>query len=219
MSADINVGDGQKTGWSDLEARYGILLDPKRLKDEPAVVEGSFGKGKVILSLVHFDTPGDINGAIVLRNLWCYLIPCGDSRTDAVNISYENRIKANEYRGCDEILQDIQSAVSGLIVLGEQRFLWRPRNSLFFEWRRGVKGMEYSTLAAMIGEIARHVSVCFLRRSVIKLAFISHDPIQLKEDLMMIRELILPFVEDAKRLLTLESLFLTTAFLSPVDCP
>ena len=220
MSADINVGDGRKTGWSDLEARYGILLDPKRLKGEPAVVEGSFGQGKVILSLVHFDTPGDINSAIVLRNLWRYLIPGGDSRTDAVNIYCENRIKANEYRGCDEILQDIQSAVNGLIVLGEQRFLWRPRNSLFFDWRRGVKGMEYSTLAAMIGEIARDVSVFLSRGSVKEIcSSTSDDPLQLKKDLMMIRELILPFVEDAKKLLTLESVFLTKAFLSPVDCP
>jgi len=28
MSADIKVGEGQNRGWSELEERYGILLDP-----------------------------------------------------------------------------------------------------------------------------------------------------------------------------------------------
>ena len=36
---------------------------------------------------------------------------------------------------------------------------------------------------------------------------------------MLIGELIIPFVEKAKILLTREKLFLMTAALSPVDCP
>ena len=73
FSSDVNVADGGIIGWSDLEQRYGILLDPARLRGEPAVVEGRFERGRVILSLIHFDTPGDRNGAVVLRNLWRYL--------------------------------------------------------------------------------------------------------------------------------------------------
>jgi hypothetical protein len=220
MSADIKVGDGQISGWSELEIRYGIFLDPKRLKDEPAVVEGRFGRGKVILSLVHFDTPEDHNGAVVLCNLWRYLIPGEDSRIDAGHRSYEKRMNVNEYPRCDEIIEDIKSAVAGLIAEGEQKHLWRRRNSLLLQWRRGVKGMEYSTLAAMVGEIATRISCyCSIASAKENLSSQSDNPIELKEDLTMIRELILPFVENAKKLLTQESLFLTTAFLSPVDCP
>ena len=73
FSSDISVADGGVPGWPALEARYGILLDPARLQSEPAVLEGHFGRGKVLLSLIHFDTPGDRNGVVVLRNLWEYL--------------------------------------------------------------------------------------------------------------------------------------------------
>ena len=59
--------------WTELEEIYGINLNPNRLKDEPAVIEGTFGKGRVILSLIHFDTTDDENGAKVLKNLWDYL--------------------------------------------------------------------------------------------------------------------------------------------------
>jgi len=74
FSSDLNVGDVEAIGsWDDLENVYQINLDPGRLKDEPAVIEGIYGKGKVILSLVHFDTPDDIRGQSVLLNLWKYL--------------------------------------------------------------------------------------------------------------------------------------------------
>ncbi len=72
--SDLNVGDVEANGgWSELEEIYQINLNSKRLLNEPAVVEGSVGKGRVILSLIHFDTPDDINGARVLSNLWGYL--------------------------------------------------------------------------------------------------------------------------------------------------
>ena len=79
FSSDVNVADGRIIGWPDLEQRYGILLDPARLRGEPGVLEGSFGRGRVILSLIHFDMPGDRNGAVVLRNLWGYLASSGPS--------------------------------------------------------------------------------------------------------------------------------------------
>ncbi|MBI5205799.1 MAG: hypothetical protein HZA11_12875 [Nitrospirae bacterium] len=74
FSSDLNVGDVEANGkWAELEKIYSINLDPKRLLNEPAVIEGTYGKGKAILSLIHFDTPDDANGAVVLRNLWEYL--------------------------------------------------------------------------------------------------------------------------------------------------
>ncbi|MFZ3121846.1 MAG: BPL-N domain-containing protein, partial [Thermodesulfovibrionales bacterium] len=79
FSSDLNVGDVEmNSNWSELEDIYGINLNPKRLKNEPAVIEGTFGKGRVILSLIHFDTPDDENGAMVLRNLWEYLTENSD---------------------------------------------------------------------------------------------------------------------------------------------
>jgi hypothetical protein len=77
FSSDLNVGDveigGGSDRWKELEEIYGINLDPRRLINEPAVVEGNYGEGRVLLSLVHFDTPDDKNGAEVLKNIWQYL--------------------------------------------------------------------------------------------------------------------------------------------------
>jgi hypothetical protein len=220
FSADINVGDGRTSGWSELEERYGIFLDPNRLKDEPAIVEGCFGHGKVILSLVHFDTPGDRNGAAVLRNLWQYLTSDPNCQIHVSTISQENRLIADDCPECNKTLADIQAAVAGLIAMGERNFLWYWRNPLFLHWRLGIRGMEYSTLAVMIGEIAarlRHYRPVGHKKG--RAIPESHDPSHLQEDLVTIRELIIPFVEKAKILLSREKLFLSTATLSPADCP
>ncbi len=59
-------------------------------------------------------------------------------------------------------------------------------------------------------------------RQVMKKKFALPHPMirfTLKEDLVTIRELLIPFVEKAKILLSREKLFLSTASLSPVECP
>ncbi len=218
MSADINVGDGRSRGWPALEERYGILLDPERLKDEPAVVEGCFGEGKVILSLVHFDTPQDHNGATVLRNLWAYLISDSASQEHMGAISRGNQIVTADGPDDMKTLADIQSAIADLIATGEYHSLWHWRNSWLLQWRRGIRGMEYSTLAAMIGEIATRLRCHHSpesQRTGTNAG--SEDQFRLQEALLAIGELLIPFVENAKILLAREKLFLDS--LSPADCP
>jgi hypothetical protein len=74
FSSDLNVGDiAESENWDEFEKQYQINLNPERLSGEPAVIEGVYGDGKVILSLVHFDTPEDKNGEEVLIRLWKYL--------------------------------------------------------------------------------------------------------------------------------------------------
>ena len=157
FSSDINMVDGATLGWSELERRYGILLDPSRLRGEPGVLEGSFGRGRVILSLVHFDTPGDRAGAAVLRNLWDLLAPCRPSDFPMGGKREPGRSLQGVPGNLLESLDEIQAAVTDLIATGERNFLWYRRNPLLLQWRRGVRGLEYSTLAAMIGEIKRHL--------------------------------------------------------------
>ncbi len=93
FSSDLNVGDTARYGnWPDKEKLYRINLNPDRLLNGPAVVEGTYRKGKVLLSLIHFDTPGDANGAVVLRNLWRYL--AGEEGYDN-----DRRVTASKLRG------------------------------------------------------------------------------------------------------------------------
>ncbi|MDP1991183.1 MAG: BPL-N domain-containing protein [Syntrophales bacterium] len=220
FSADINMVDGGTIGWAELEKRYGILLDPSRLRCEPGVLEGRFGRGKVILSLVHFDTPGDRNGASVLRNLWdllCLYRP-SDFPMDG------KRESGRSFQGVPkhilESIEEIHAAITDLIATGERNFLWYRRNPLLLQWRRGVRGLEYSTLAAMIGEIKRRLS---------NPGDSGHDgrpvvagTIDLscwEGNLKEIREQLIPFCEKAKRLLIKERFYMMNAPLSSVECP
>ena len=152
FSSDVNVGDGTSTGsWKDLEAAYRINLDPKRLIGEPAIIEGTYGKGTVLLSLVHFDTPGDGNGAAVLGNIGRYF-GCIVGSSDAI----EPRLQCGSdlVSALDNGMVDIRQATDGLIGLGLRNFLWFWRNPMLLQWRRGVRGLEYCTLSVMVNEVA-----------------------------------------------------------------
>ncbi|MDI6728199.1 MAG: BPL-N domain-containing protein [Thermodesulfovibrionales bacterium] len=189
FSSDLNVGDVEANGgWSELEDIYKINLDPTRLKNEPAVVEDSYGKGKVILSLIHFDTPDDENGARVLKNLWQYLAErCSSTTVRQCNI------KNLQSSACSlQSINEIESLVADMINLGTRNFLWFWRNPMLLQWRRGVRGLEYCTLYAMIKEIAEIIKK---QKSEVR---------SQKSDLNKIKELLMPFAEKAKQLLILE---------------
>jgi len=220
FSADIRVADGHSAGWTDLEKRYGIFLDPDRLKDKPAVVEGACGQGNVILSLVHFDTPDDSSGAAVLRNLWRYWMPNLDLNAQAAPSSCSYSLDANESLPHMAILNDIKAAVDELISAGERYSLWHRRNDLLLQWRRGVRGMEYSTLAAMVSEIVKRLS-CDEKTNTRQIKSRPlFDSIQLKRDLELIRKLLMPFADQAAQLLRLEnSLFANNSPSMPDESP
>lgn len=156
FSSDLNVGDTETHGdWAEMERRYGINLDPRRLLNEPALVEGRFGAGTVLLSLVHFDTPGDASGASVLRNIWRYFkADCGNQNAGPAILD-EGRSASYEMHHASATPDDaFLSEVSDLIDLGQRNFLWFWRNPLLLQWRRGVRGLEYCTLYIIVKEIA-----------------------------------------------------------------
>ncbi len=190
FSSDLNVGDVEgKNDWKELEEIYKIKLDPQRLLNEPAVIEGRYGKGNVVLSLVHFDTPDDINGQEVLVNLWDYL----------AGYDSKNR-KQKAKRVPVEVTHELPLRVTDLIELGERNFLWFWRNSMLLQWRRGVRGLEYNTLYIMMKEIElRGVS-------------------QHAEKIEWINDMLLPFIEKAKRLLILERLALQKGHITYSKC-
>jgi glutamine amidotransferase-like uncharacterized protein len=212
FSSDLNVGDVERNGnWSDLEKIYKINLDPKRLLNEPSVIEGSYGEGKVVLSLVHFDTPDDLNGQQVLINLWEYL---AGERPEHRAKSKEQRQKNKEVSARDLEYDNLCSLFfalcSGLISLGERNFLWFWRNSMLFQWRRGVRGLEYNTLYIMIKEIAEIIKSQSLptgqagkEQRTSRMA-LQRDRQNKDNRLERIRTTLVPFVEKAKRLLILE---------------
>jgi hypothetical protein len=216
FSSDIPVAEGNVIGWPGLEKRYGILLDPARLHGEPAVIEGRFGRGRVVLSLIHFDTPGDSNGAAVLRNLWDDLAPGWSADFPVIRETLRSHPLPAPPPELLDTLEEIQDAVGDLIESGSKRSLWYWRNPLLLQWRRGVRGLEYGTLAVMIGEIGKRLNDH--RPDGGPALHESMESSRLKENVSEIRDRIVPFVEKAKDLLAREHLFMQTAPLSPLEC-
>ncbi|HUH65313.1 MAG TPA: BPL-N domain-containing protein [Syntrophales bacterium] len=211
FSSDISISAGEFIGWPELERRYGILLDPARLHREPAVLEGTYGCGQVVLSLAHFDTPGDRSGAAVLRNLWDYLAPGWSSDIRPREVRLTDRSLTDAHPEIYNVVKDIVAAVSDLINTGSRNFLWYWRNPFLLQWRRGVRGLEYGTLAVMAGEIARRLGVT--DTSLPGLA----DSLPHAE-ISQIRDQLIPFVEKAKHLTINERLYMNAAPLSPLEC-
>lgn len=183
FSSDLNVGDVEQHGnWAELEDLYRINLNPERLMGEPAVIEGRFGNGKVILSMVHFDTPYDKNGSLVLRNLWEYL--GGKHSSQAISLG-----EGNLQSALSPVIKEIESLTEELIDLGMRNFLWFWRHPVLLQWKRGVRGLEYCTLYRMVKEFSKLSN----RLTAVDI-----------EMLKVIRGLLIPFVDKAKRLLMKE---------------
>ena len=213
FSSDLNVGDTLAAGgWDELEKDYGINLDPGRMRDEPAVVSGRFGRGTVLLSLLHFDMPGDPNGLTVLRNLWRLY-------------GEENRLEGNKGGSASSsqarrpalvavrpslrrLMKDISEAVDGLIDQGIRNFLWFWRNPFMLQWKRGVRGLEYCTIKVLADEIERAIlygSEQFAKIGSPAPGSMERAAAQAEARLSRIREALLAFVEDARLLLVLEA--------------
>lgn len=195
FSSDLNVGDveigGGSDRWKELEEIYGINLDPRRLINEPAVIEGNYGEGRVLLSLIHFDTPDDKNGAEVLKNIWQYLSATerqSDRHISAANSPFPPlKVRGGIEGGVHSRLNSsaLLKEVEGLIDFGLRNLLWFWRTPMLLQWRRGVRGLEYCTLYWMIKEI---IPACD------------------DNELIQIRDLLIPFIDKAKKLLILERL-------------
>ncbi len=206
FSSDVNVGDAETVGnWPELERVYQINLDPKRLLGEPAVIEGTFGKGRVLLSLVHFDTPCDQNGAATLRNIWTYF-GCEQIVRCDIPAAHDNEPRPVVFH--EPLLAEFEWAVNGLIELGQRNFLWFWRNPLLLQWRRGVRGLEYCTLSVMVKELAE-----ILRRQRT-----DDRPQTTNEQLKRTGKLLLPFVDKAKQLLIRERFAMQNSHITYERC-
>ncbi|MCX7793804.1 MAG: BPL-N domain-containing protein [Thermodesulfovibrionales bacterium] len=152
FSSDLNVGDVMEKGsWEEFENFYGINLNPERLKGEPAVVEGRYGDGRVLLSLIHFDTPGDENGAVVLKNIWEYLGDTEHSRIEYNPTCFIHQESVQSSK--NHYFQTLHDCSSSIIDFGLRNFLWFWRTPMLLQWRRGVRGLEYCTLYIMTKEL------------------------------------------------------------------
>jgi putative intracellular protease/amidase len=205
---DLPVVEGMD--WRRWEECYGINLDPSRIMSEPAVIETSLGAGKVLLSYIHFETPGDTEGQRALLNLLAYLSG-GGLATGASGFRSKEIID----RSHTDIIPDahalslagtLEEAARSLFRFGHDNLLWYRRRDWLLQWRRGIRGIEYSTLDAMLTEISQFGELA------------GGFDAESNHCLEALAERVLDFYADASRLLMLERLAMTRGPLSPLKC-
>jgi hypothetical protein len=124
--------------WPSLEKKYGMRLDPSRMRGLLGAVSAEYGQGEVLLSYLHWDTPFDPNGKAVLKNLWHTWLdqtpgPGGDPLPpqEPCRLTLYNRMQK-------------------LWDLGEDLGLWQKRHPVMPLWKRGARGLEFFTLLRLV---------------------------------------------------------------------
>ncbi len=141
-SSDLRADQVPEGRWPALEQSYGINLDPARLRGWPAVVEAARGRGRVILSHLHFDTPGDAAGLRVLANAW---------RTYLGEEPVPGAGDAGEGTGPGE---SPAAQAAELWERGRELGLWEERSPVMPLWKRASRGLEFWSLLRLCRALA-----------------------------------------------------------------
>jgi hypothetical protein len=152
--ADLPLSDlaAQQMQWKEWEKIYRINLNPARLLGQPAILEVRKGKGRLILSYPHLETPGDSHANTMLLNILEYL-----DRAASKNLQCSHNpplphqaIAHHVSNESFEHVENIRAAVDDLIAFGERHLLWYWHLPWLLRWQRGIRGLEYSMLAVTV---------------------------------------------------------------------
>jgi hypothetical protein len=165
--ADLRVSDVDESAWGELEKAYGINLDPARIKGHPAIIEVEKGKGRLVLSYAHLETPGDSWGNRLFFNILNYLNDFSAITTlrELPGAQYLHARKGIRYPSSGVL--KAKQAAADLIAFGEANLLWNWRKPWLLNWRRGIRGLEYGTL---------YVALCYMADLEQKLEAESSSP-------------------------------------------
>jgi hypothetical protein len=161
--ADLPVADMESLSisWEEWERVYGINLNPARILGHPAILEAELGKGRLILSYPHLETPGDAWGNLLFLNLLTYLDRKSPLSVPPSAAKPTVRFNAPPGRKAIDCFTRVVERVNALIGFGESHLMWRWRVEWLLDWRRGLRGLEYGTLAVGIKAILEEAeAVC-----------------------------------------------------------
>ncbi|WP_038056619.1 BPL-N domain-containing protein [Thermodesulfobacterium hydrogeniphilum] len=192
FSSDLPVRDFQNL-WKEAEKLYEIFLNPERMKNTPLLIEITYEKGKIYLSLIHFDTPGDKNGLRVLKNIKNLFNLAPLKPRTFKNFSIFK--KSPNYFLAKTIIRFLLKEMEEIMILGERNFLWFKRHPEIYQWKRGIRGSEYVNLWYMLK---------ILKKNFIYFPFTDIPLKKLKEIKIDLKK----FSKEAKKLLAKERLAL-----------
>jgi hypothetical protein len=156
-AADLEIQDLPWEAWEEV---YGINLNPQRLLGQPAIIEGQVGLGRAVLSYPHLETPGDLAGNRLFANILRYLdqtaAPHTPKRPPAAPADPVDGVPPG--KEAREQLQLAAQQVDALIQFGERHLLWNWRRPWLLHWRRGIRGLEYGTLAVSMRVLAEEAN-------------------------------------------------------------
>ncbi|MFN4132598.1 MAG: BPL-N domain-containing protein, partial [Caldimicrobium sp.] len=138
---------------SQYEKIYGIPLSPDKMKNKPLLIEGTLEKGKILLSLIHFDTPFCKNSTLFWKNLAKFFnLPCNSflkHEKQKLNIPFLSSLQRKFSTICKTLYKDTER----LLNFAKRNFLFHQRYSFFYQWKRGIRGLEVLNLYFMLKEI------------------------------------------------------------------
>jgi hypothetical protein len=199
--ADLPIFDieSEDVAWPHWEECYGINLDPGRLLGHPAIIEVRSGKGRLVLSYPHLETPGDYWGHRLFYNLLSFLDleasrHCGqEQHPEGPPARFLTPPGSHALRS----LQRAREAADALIEFGERHLFWNWRTHWLLNWRRGIRGLEYGSLAVALRSLAAEAS---------RPGGVPGDPDPWLGPAVLIEEHVLSFCALARRLLLEEKL-------------
>ena len=157
--SDLNVCEtvAARLEWEQLEQAYQINLNPERLANEPAIIAGDYGQGRVVLSYPHLETPGDVAGNRALFNIWHDLLSSSvlECPDDSDGTKAANIVPVDEQSL--ERVREMAREAENLVVFGERHNLWSWRNPWLLQWQRGIRGAEFGTIAVLLQGLVREL--------------------------------------------------------------
>jgi hypothetical protein len=152
--SDLEMQDMDCAVWEEV---YGINLDPARLLDQPAIIESQLGQGRLVLSYPHLETPGNAAAHRLLINILLYLDDAAAPHNPKLRAAKHSLPELHLPPGMRamEQLQQAADDMAALIDFGERHLLWNWRLPWLLHWRRGIRGLEYGTLAVLLWVAAR----------------------------------------------------------------
>ncbi|WP_316897473.1 BPL-N domain-containing protein [Pseudodesulfovibrio indicus] len=150
--ADLNLATLPGGTMNDWEALYGVNLSPRFMEGQPVVAANRLGRGRVILSYAHLETPASPQANRWLLHLLATILDQDPAAMAAKGPVPAWDVAAREIAWEDEVLLEARRAMEEIIRTGADHFLLFWRNPWLLGWRRGIPGAGINTLYSLICE-------------------------------------------------------------------
>lgn len=150
MVADLAVRDLPPEILADWRTLYGVDVWPSFLAGEPCLLAANHGRGRVVLSYAHLETPDSPDANRWLAHLLAVFL--GSDKADGPSIIPPWDLRTPKPLWRDDVLLEARQAMDDLVRLGQEHFLLYWREPWLLGWRRGLPGAALSSLLTLVSQ-------------------------------------------------------------------